>query len=438
MLKINNLNLSFGTEPLFKQLNLSIFPGQLFLLKGANGSGKTTLLNAISGVIPEHLEAIISGDICLSNQDLSLIPLREKFHTLWYAQSDCDKQFFFPTCEAELAFALENKGITAPEIINRITQSAKRFGLESCLQQSPFTLSGGQKKLLLCAIGAALDSPLLLLDEPLAGLSESSVQIVLNWLKEQKEQGKILIVAEHNPVVKALADMELHLGSYMPDELPTETKPVTLHISSKSDNISEPSNEDIFFIVNDLHFAYPTQNKLFSDFNLKLSKGECVLLQGENGSGKSTLLKLLLGLLQPESGSIVLAGQVVKSFIPSMFRHVFYQSQATRENLLGISATQNWQFWRIAQPGLPQDFYQQEAFFSESSAGQLQCYAQDILPWLMDKFWLLDEPFNHLDAAARKNLVHLLHEKRKSGSGMLVVAHEILYDAKLFDRVIAL
>jgi len=438
MLKIVNLSLSFGVEPLLTQLNLSVSPGQLCLLKGANGSGKSSLLNAISGVIPQHTGAEISGQISFSGIDLTAIPLREIFHHLWYAQSDEDTQFFFPTCEAEMAFALENKGLPAYEISSRITASAGYFGLEPCLQQNPHNLSGGQKKLLLCAIGAALDPPLYLLDEPLAGLSHASAQLVINWLTELKKRGRTIVVTEHGDTLPELADVTVDLGCRIPIRQANEiqdSKPVIYPSSGKAEFVA-PS--EMLFSVDKLKFAYPQMPLLFTDFYMHINREESILLTGENGSGKSTLLKLLMGLLIPQSGKVVMSGQEVKDFDYSYFNKIFYQGQSTTANLMGISPAQNWQMWQIALPMLPSADDKSDPLFTDISAGEARKASQQILPHLLDKFWILDEPFNHLDNSSKQALMALLRDKREHNPGMLIVAHELGATDGLFDRVITL
>ncbi|MDY0152081.1 MAG: ABC transporter ATP-binding protein [Candidatus Cloacimonas sp.] len=211
MLKIVELCLNYADLPVLSGFNLELEPGTIGVLTGGNGCGKSSLLAAISGVVPEHIEAAVSGSIYLHDIDLRQLPLREKYHHLWHALSAEDSQFFFPTCEAELSFALENMGVPALEIRTRINCAAAYFGLSEKLLSSPQALSGGQQKLLLCAVGMALSPKLYLLDEPASGLSGCSLQLFCRWLGELKAQGKIVLVAEHHPAVIAMADKVITL-----------------------------------------------------------------------------------------------------------------------------------------------------------------------------------------------------------------------------------
>ncbi len=213
MLKIEDLQLTYGDRKLFTSICLKLAPGISAVLKGANGSGKTTILNCISGVIPEYIKATLTGSITLHGTDLRQIPLKEKFRYLWYSPADFSNRFFFPTCEAELAFALENLGMPKAELRQRIDAALARFGLQHELWQAPQTLSAGQQNLLQCAMAEALDPPLYLLDEPARGLADSSLKLLCDWIADLKARSRIVLFAEHHPLLLSQADTVFDLDS---------------------------------------------------------------------------------------------------------------------------------------------------------------------------------------------------------------------------------
>jgi len=431
MLRISALSLAFGQFKLFQDFSLSLAAGELCLLKGANGSGKSTLLNYLSGIIPQQIQAEFSGSASLDGTDLKNLPLCEVYHLLWHAQSEPGLQFFFPTCEAEIAFALENLGLDSAEIHLRVENALRAFGLDGCHFQAPNTLSYGQQKLLLCAIGHALSPQLYLLDEPLAGLSSQSRSLVLNWLQELKTQGKTVIVAEHDCALKSLADLQIELNAGVANP------GSQLSFSPLPTNISEQNNPGSLPLINchDLGFAYSKDCPLFENLSFSLGANENILLRGENGCGKSTLLKLLIGLLSPQTGNILQGGKQLKELRAATFRYLFYQGQSNSENLLGISPSQNWLLWKLSLPDLPDYPYPADPLFTELSSGQQKQAAQSILPFLTDKFWILDEPFSSLDAAAAAKLLELLRQKCLKKPGLLIVAHEELADQLPFDQI---
>jgi len=227
MLRILDLSLTYPTpengapNTVFNDWSSEIKSSEIIALTGANGSGKTTLLNYIAGVIPEHIEATCAGKVMfqLSSSedpiDLSVLKLRERFAYLSMVMSDPTYQLFFPDGESEIAFALENSGLSPAEIESRISAVTESFGLWEMLKQHPATLSYGQQKLLLFAACDAMQRPLVLLDEPFSGLSERSSDIVSRWFCRMRQRNDICIFTEHNESSIALADRQICLS--LPD-----------------------------------------------------------------------------------------------------------------------------------------------------------------------------------------------------------------------------
>lgn len=188
--------------------------------------------------------------------------------------------------------------------------------------------------------------------------------------------------------------------------------------------------------IDDLYFAHPGRKDLFSGLTLHISRGDSILLKGANGSGKSTLLKLLAGILKARQGKITIAGREVKGLSSDIFNSVFYQSQITTENLLGINPMHDWEIWQMALPQLPPLENEDIMLFSEMSSGMLKRHSQRILPHLMDKFWMLDEPFTFLDDNAAGELWQLLRKKSMMNTGMLIVSHDTPPDEFIFNRTL--
>lgn len=214
MFRLENLSLRYPKQNrnLLSGINIQIQPGELLFLRGPNGSGKTSLLNAISGIIPQRVPAELSGAIFLGGIELGPVPLNEKFRHLAYQMSDPDSQIFFPRLEKELSFALENSGLPSTEMRRRIDFWADYFALRGFWRTEPNKLSQGQKKLLNLAVCAAMETPLILLDEPSSALSPTALNKLVEWLKQTLNQGRIVIMAEHNPNLREMATQTLDLS----------------------------------------------------------------------------------------------------------------------------------------------------------------------------------------------------------------------------------
>jgi energy-coupling factor transport system ATP-binding protein len=200
-------------KALISRLSFELAEGESLGISGANASGKSSLIHALGGIIPHYITAERKGEILFQDQALHSLPLCEIFRYMAVVLADAKAQLMFPTLESELAFALENMAVPSPLIRQRITAALDFFGLAYPLHKAPHLLSGGEQRLLLLASAQAMDSPIVLLDEPERGLSKSSLKLLLSWLKSLCQKGRIVILASHNPEVLSACDQRILLGS---------------------------------------------------------------------------------------------------------------------------------------------------------------------------------------------------------------------------------
>lgn len=212
-LQVSGLSLSFSEaeQAIWENLNFTAPAGEILAITGANASGKTCLIQALCGIIPQSITAELTGSISLDSLNLRELPLCEIYRYMSVALSDARGQMMFPSSELEIAFALENMGLPATEIRQKIDSAAAYFGFTGLLQQDSQKLSGGEQRLLLFAICEAMHSPILLFDEPEAGLSQGSMALLTRWLKELRTAGRIVIIATHNDELIELADQVIRL-----------------------------------------------------------------------------------------------------------------------------------------------------------------------------------------------------------------------------------
>jgi ABC-type Mn2+/Zn2+ transport system ATPase subunit len=247
------------------------------------------------------------------------------------------------------------------------------------------------------------------------------------------------VVVDHNPIIETLADFSFILADN--PQLPkTDIAFISNNYLNIADNLGYQinPNTDILYRVEELDFAYPQLKPLFTKLTVEIGSKQNILLTGNNGAGKSSFLKLLAGLIKPLKGKIYLGGKLMQGLDTKNFEYIYYQSQITKENLLGISVAQNWLFWQLAIKQLPDLPLKDDPLFTELSAGQQKMVSQQILPQLLSKFWILDEPFASLDKDAGTKLLQLLQYKSKKHPGMLIVSHSLEEHNDMFDRVLTI
>jgi len=192
MLKLEDINVSYGKIDALKGISLRIDKGEIVALIGANGAGKSTALMAISCVVP-----LRSGRILLEGSDISGIPSHEVVR-MGISQVPEGRRIFSQMTVRE---NLEMGGYlrTRAEQLRDLERVHHLFPvLAERSRQMGGTLSGGEQQML--AIGRALMSRprLLLLDEPSLGLAPIIVSRIFKIIREISQEGMTILLVEQN------------------------------------------------------------------------------------------------------------------------------------------------------------------------------------------------------------------------------------------------
>jgi len=206
MLKLVDISFAFGENKLLEQVNLGFVPGEVIWITGPSASGKTTLLNIIATIIPKFIKGDFLGQVSWQGTDLNELKFPQMATILSFLRQQPQQQLFFPTVEQELAFGPENLQKPAAKISEKIGEVCKEMQISKLRQAETAKLSFGQKKMVALASNLMLDAPLLLLDEPAAGISENNLELIRKVIKKLKNEGKIIIIADHQEVWQDLAD----------------------------------------------------------------------------------------------------------------------------------------------------------------------------------------------------------------------------------------
>ncbi|RII20384.1 putative 2-aminoethylphosphonate import ATP-binding protein PhnT [Streptomyces sp. YIM 130001] len=206
----------------FNQLTLDAAPGTTIAVVGENGAGKTTLLRALLGLTPRAHARLQLGDT-----DVTALPPHKR-GVAWVPQDGA----LFPHLNAlsNTAYGLRTQGVPRTEARRAAQQWLDRLGVGHLARRKPAQLSGGQAQRVALARALAPDPRLLLLDEPLAALDQTTRAHVRHTLRTHLSgfRGVCLIVT-HDPVeAVSLADRVLVLedGHTLQDATPSE---VTRH-----------------------------------------------------------------------------------------------------------------------------------------------------------------------------------------------------------------
>lgn len=196
-LTVENIGKTIDGSVLLHDINMEVERGTITLIAGPNGSGKSTLLRCIKG-----LEKPDSGRIILDGVERRRERERMKLFGLVF--QDTALQIVGRSVEKDIAFGLENEGKSPEEIKRKTDEMISLFSLGKERKKDPGVLSGGERRRLSIAGVLAMESRVLLLDEPLANLDYPSIKEVLSSIVRLKKDGMTILIVTHE-VEKLLA-----------------------------------------------------------------------------------------------------------------------------------------------------------------------------------------------------------------------------------------
>ncbi len=199
MIQIQELTFKYtgGKHNALENITLEIEKGDFVGIIGESGAGKTTLCNCINGLIPHHFTGDFYGSVKVDGDDTFDIDAGKLALKVGSVFQDIESQLTGYFVEDEILFGLENFGIPAAQIEERISSALETLGIEELRHREISTLSGGQKQKVVFAAILALEPEVLVLDEPTGELDPaSSVQIFALLKKLNEEKGITIVIAE--------------------------------------------------------------------------------------------------------------------------------------------------------------------------------------------------------------------------------------------------
>lgn len=224
MIRAENLSYvyksSTGDRVALGGINFSINAGEFVAIIGTNGSGKSTLakhLNAL--LLPTDGKIFIDG--LDTSQEENLWHVREKVGMVF---QNPDSEIVAAIVEDDVAFGLENLGIEPKKIRERVDLALDAVNMTDYKKFAPSKLSGGQKQRIAIAGVIAMQTKIIVLDEPTAMLDPQGRREVLEMVKRLHAQGKTIIYITHFMEEAAIAQrvFVMENGRIIMDNTPRE------------------------------------------------------------------------------------------------------------------------------------------------------------------------------------------------------------------------
>lgn len=207
-----------------KDVCLTIPDGQFIGLIGHTGSGKSTLVQHLNGLLAPTSGAIYYNGRDIHDEDYNKKELRSKVGLVFQYP---EHQLFEADVFSDVCFGPKNLGLTKKEVELRAFQALRQVGIEKeYFYQSPFDLSGGQKRRVAIAGVLAMQPEVLVLDEPTAGLDPKGRDEILDQVAKLKEETGITVILVSHSMEDVAKYVDriivMNHGSVMFDDVPRE------------------------------------------------------------------------------------------------------------------------------------------------------------------------------------------------------------------------
>lgn len=457
ILKASHIRKAFDGNEVLKDVSLELHEGEVVLLQGENGSGKTTLINILTGNLPPD-----RGHITLAtNPDQvehfifprplwrAIIPFTyfspERFAEAGMGRMWQDVRLFkSQTLKDNIAVATPHQRGESPikalalwpkvkkdeqEQLKNARQILTDFGLEGRENSSGARVSLGQSKRVAVSRAIQAGAKILVLDEPLAGLDNDGISQMLDFLhKLVKECHTSIVIVEHAfniPKILDLVDSVLTLKDGVmtrntKDEVFTEKakehKDAMLEWltsfagkKGKTEVLRLPNGARLtiarrdpaapsVFSVSNLTVSRGHRPVIIEPLSFDIHKGDIAMLEAPNGWGKSTLMDAIMGVIDVDTGSIVVHGERItnkptwtrarKGLLLSRSGDVLFKSVSVEENKKLAHVKKD----------LPEKLLKRLG--GSLSGGENRRISLDLALYQQKKdIVLLDEPFQAMDTA---------------------------------------
>jgi len=470
-------------------VSIEVNSNEIVCLVGESGSGKSMTAHAILGLLPSKVAAL-QGEIRFGGRNLLDLSSRE-MRAL--RGSDIAMVFQEPLTALnplarvgrQVAEAIRtHAGVPDGEADARVQELFAQVGLPdpaSLASAYPFQLSGGQRQRVMIAMALANDPKLLIADEPTTALDVTTQRQILDLiasLQKKRDMG-VLFITHDIGVVADIADRVVVLrqgkiveqgaaASVLNEPADDYTRNLLEAVPGRGSVRATEGKDAPLLEIKNLHKVFVTRQGIFSPprrvvaaegLDLVLNRGDTLAVVGESGSGKSTLARMVLRLIEPDSGQIMFDGAPVhalKSEALRQFRRkvqiVFQDPYASLDPRLkvgesivrgpmafgasraqAVAAAKRW----LEKVGLGAQAL--DRFPHEFSGGQRQriCIARALA--LEPVCLIADEAVSALDVSVQAQVLRLLSElKAEMGLSMLFITHDLRVAREIADRIVVM
>jgi len=200
VIETKNLTYAYpgGTKPSISDVSIKVEKGEFVLITGPSGCGKTTLCRCFNGLVPHFYQGELKGEITVAEMDTTKHPTYEMAKHVGLVFQNPENQLFALSIEKDVAFGLENLGVSREKMRKRVDWALNLTGVYDLRERSPHEVSGGQQQRVAIAAVLAMQPEIIVLDEPTSFLDPLSAEKIFEVIHElNRRLGITVVLVEH-------------------------------------------------------------------------------------------------------------------------------------------------------------------------------------------------------------------------------------------------
>ncbi len=309
-LEMKNVSKRFGTVLANKNVDLTVYRGEILAILGENGCGKTTLMNMIAGIyFPDE------GQVFVNGEEVVIRSPKDAFHHKIGMIHQHFKLVDLFTATENIILGLKGEGrVSMAEAESRVQAIADRYGFHLDPKKKIYDMSVSEKQTVEIIKVLYRNADILILDEPTAVLTPQETEKLFAVLRRMRDDGKSVIIITHKlHEVLALTDRVavLRRGEHIATVQTAETDEnqlTEMMVGKKVDlNIqrSEPVDPQDRLVLSGVTLTSEEGKKILDDISFVARSGEILGIAGIAGSGQRELLEAIAGLQHIDEGTIL-------------------------------------------------------------------------------------------------------------------------------------
>ncbi len=486
-------------QPALRDIWGQVEDGTFVVVMGHGGAGKSTLCCSLNALVPKFFRGEYQGRVLIKGEEVARRRVSEMSYHVGLVLQDFEAQLFSTNVELEMAFGPENHCLPRGEIERRIQRYLSFVRLERFRSREPATLSGGQKQRLAIASVLALEPGILVMDEATTDLDPFGRLEVLSAAKRFREEGRNLLMVDHEPETAAAADQVwlMRDGRVVSQGPPSEIlvdvnlmkscgiktlpmvelfrlmswpgHPLTVetaieliqkhHLIQPRESKLHPACPDHpkgspILHAEALRYSYPAYSEdVLRGINLIVREGEFIAILGQNGSGKTTLAKHFNGLLKPTSGRVLVRNKPTTEYSHrEMARWVGYVFQNPDHQIFARTVAEEVGFGlkmqheppkaierRVAEAleGTGLEGYERKVPFTLTKGERQRVAVASVLA-AQPQVIILDEPTTGLDDRHQQDMMRMLKRLNERGHTIIIITHSMGVAAEYANRILVM